>query len=62
MEYMDWVEIYSYLSVAKEEYKRMADITEEKEGGPFNKEIKKIESLQKKVLEKIGEKFNAQRQ
>lgn len=62
MEYIDWVEIYSYLSVAKEEYRRMADITEEKEDGPFNKEIKKIEILQKKVLEKIGEKFNAQRQ
>lgn len=58
MEYIDWIELYTYLSMAKAEFERRYILDEDR---LCKREIEKIENLQKKILDKIGEVFNEKR-
>lgn len=61
MEYIDWIELYTYLSMAKTEFERRSLSSILEEDRLCRKEIKKIENLQKKILDKMGDAFNGKR-
>lgn len=61
MEYIDLLNLYTYLSMAKDEFERRESFLIGESSSLCRKEIERIETLQKKILNEIGERFDEKR-
>lgn len=61
MDYIDLLNLHSYLSMAKDEFKRRESLLTGESSSLCRKEIERIETLQKKILDEIGERLDEKR-
>ena len=54
MDYIDLLNLHSYLSMAKDEFERRESLLTGESSSLCRKEIERIETLQKKISDEIG--------